>query len=733
MNTMPTIPNSIPIFSFQEWRDRFLRIVLFGGCVFGLVGLVQTYFTATNPVYILIYASAYLFLLIVTLISRLPYWLRAGTFLLLLFTIGLGRLFETGVWGDSRLFFLALIVTGGLLFSPRLATTSIIASSLSIAVIGWFTVNGYYHPTSQGVSPGTIVDWVTGATALMVLGTIVVIGLQMFLVEFNKVQEQAGQKFSNLQNQQRNLGDRVARESDELERTANLLRASAVISQKLNEIKDVPSLLNSAVNLISEYFSHYHVGIFLSDDLRQQALLQAASSSKGRDLVTRGYRVEIGDASRVGTTMASGKPNLVTTETGATSPEAGETAFPGTRAELILPLTVRDAVIGALDVHSDKPRGIAQGDMEIFESLAAQIATSIENARLLSETQALNAQLESLAAFQTRSAWQGFSKRQLQSYQVSAGGVKAVQPGSRPATEEGLETSLKLRGQEIGKITLDRADKSGDWTGAELDLVEKVATQVALALDNNRLLEETRRRAMREQTVSEIAVRFSRILDVDTLLQTATREFGNVPDISEALVLLRGSPENNNSEARVQQSQIINNKGVPGYRFENDRLEPVSEIPAEILGILDGARPGETRIETEKGSGQQIAFVPILLRGQIIGMATARFKNQRASQETAALIEQTCERLAASLENARLVEETRQRSQRDALVSEMSTKFRATLDLDTVLKTAALEFQKAFQLKEAEVLLGIPTPTDAAGMKEEESKKNGQQPGSINP
>lgn len=72
------------------------------------------------------------------------------------------------------------------------------------------------------------------------------------------------------------------------------------------------------------------------------------------------------------------------------------------------------------------------------------------------------------------------------------------------------------------------------------------------------------------------------------------------------------------------------------------------------------------------------------------------------------MIEQAADRLASALENARLVEETRQRSQRDAMVTEMTGRLRSTLDLESVLRTAAKELQQAFQLQEAEVRLGTP-------------------------
>jgi GAF domain-containing protein len=75
-----------------------------------------------------------------------------------------------------------------------------------------------------------------------------------------------------------------------------------------------------------------------------------------------------------------------------------------------------------------------------------------------------------------------------------------------------------------------------------------VAIQVALALDNSRLLEETRQHAVHEQTVNEITARFNRSLDVDTLLQTAVRELAALPEVTEASVFIKPTNEDRSED-----------------------------------------------------------------------------------------------------------------------------------------------------------------------------------------
>lgn len=73
--------------------------------------------------------------------------------------------------------------------------------------------------------------------------------------------------------------------------------------------------------------------------------------------------------------------------------------------------------------------------------------------------------------------------------------------------------------------------------------MDKLVAQIALALENARLIEETRQHAAQEQVVSEISARFSRSLDVEALLQAAVREFAALPDVAEATVVLKPTNE----------------------------------------------------------------------------------------------------------------------------------------------------------------------------------------------
>lgn len=215
--------------------------------------------------------------------------------------------------------------------------------------------------------------------------------------------------------------------------------------------------------------------------------------------------------------------------------------LPMTRSEVALPLVVRNHVLGVLDIQSDQPQAFSPEDLDILQTLADQVAVAIDNARLLGEAQAALMQLEAVSALRTREAWTSKLQEQPRVYTYTPLGLRAEIPASE-ADESQVKVPIALRGQQIGAISLAKKDASS-LTHLDEDLINEVASQVGLAVDNLRLLEDAQQRARQEQTIGELATRFSQAMDIDSLLQTAARELGQMPDVSEVSVYIGQLPE----------------------------------------------------------------------------------------------------------------------------------------------------------------------------------------------
>ncbi|MGA7192402.1 MAG: GAF domain-containing protein, partial [Anaerolineales bacterium] len=295
----------------------------------------------------------------------------------------------------------------------------------------------------------------------------------------------------------------------------------------------------------SELFDFYHVAIYLFDEERRNAFLQAASSEDGKRMMEKGFHIANNSKNVVGYVSEQNKSYIITNAED-TNPDRliSEGKLDLTQSELVIPLTVRGTITGIMDFQSKESRDFNQDEIEILQSLADQIAISMNSVQLINDTQAFVSELESLTVQQTKDVWKHYLENRGIAYQYTPSGTKLINPRqSTVKTQTGMQVPLRLRGQNIGMLTFQGKEKAR-WTERERDVAEKVAAQVALALDNSRLLEETRQRAIQQQTVNEISSRLNRSLDIDVLLQTAARELGNLPEVAEVSVILGSIDEN---------------------------------------------------------------------------------------------------------------------------------------------------------------------------------------------
>ena len=330
------------------------------------------------------------------------------------------------------------------------------------------------------------------------------------------------------------LEERVEERTSVLKKKTEQLRAASYVARQTSEIQDLTSLLNRIVNLITNQFGYYHTGIYLINETGDEAVLQAASSEGGQQMIEKGYSLLVGTKGIVGQVAAQKKPRIVL-DVGTDVVFFNNPDLPLTRSEVALPLVVRNKALGVLDIQSDKPQAFSLEDLDVLETLADQVAVAIENSRLLDESQAALMQLEAVTVLRTREAWGQKLQEKERVYTYTPLGLRA----EKPSHLDGNATvvPISLRGQKIGSISIAR---KGNTKLSKLDhnLVGEVATQVGLAVDNIRLLEEATLRARQEQTVGELASRFSQSLDIDSLLQTAARELGQLPDVSEISVFI---------------------------------------------------------------------------------------------------------------------------------------------------------------------------------------------------
>jgi GAF domain-containing protein len=336
------------------------------------------------------------------------------------------------------------------------------------------------------------------------------------------------------------------------------LQTAVRIARTAADAPDPNALEERAVTLIREGLDLHYVGLFVLDETGQWAVLRAGTGEEGRRMVAQGVRIHVGDISTVGLCTASGQVHITPDLSAASSrrPIPVSSLVPETRSEMALPLRSGDHVIGALVVHSTQHEAFSQQDTVALQTVADQLTVAIEHARDLAETRVRLAEMNARWPPREIRPWTGPRRPEAISYHertqtetaapVADGNSDEPAEALRQAIEQAMAQQavvvgtdvgdeaaqstvvapLSLRGEVIGALGLCDPEGKQHWTTDEIALVEAIADQMALALENVRLLEETQQRAERDRLIASITARIRSSMDTQTILQTAVRELG---------------------------------------------------------------------------------------------------------------------------------------------------------------------------------------------------------------
>lgn len=341
------------------------------------------------------------------------------------------------------------------------------------------------------------------------------------------------------------------------ERTRGL-RAAADISRATTTVLDPEALQRQTVDLIRERFDLYYVGLFLVDEAEAYAVLRAGTGEAGQKMLERDHRLRIGGATMIGQCVATGEGRIAL-DVGGEASRFDNPLLPETHSEMALPLQARGRVIGALSVQSKEVAAFDEADIAVMQTMADQVAVAIDNARLFTESQAALAEMEEIQRRYTEQAWGAFTrKRVIKGYEQTATGMRPLDEAAHQNEIQEVLSTLRSGGQSarlmvlgddeerssrvaskvlapilqreraIGVLGCEAQADGRPWSKDQVALVETIAEQFAIAAENLRLLDETQRRAAREQAVTEITAKIRAEVEIEAMLQEALLELGQV-------------------------------------------------------------------------------------------------------------------------------------------------------------------------------------------------------------
>ncbi|MCC6568479.1 MAG: GAF domain-containing protein [Anaerolineales bacterium] len=336
--------------------------------------------------------------------------------------------------------------------------------------------------------------------------------LGIVIIHFNRM-------VARLESLQSYLEQQVTERTKQLSATNEIGRVAA-------SSLDPAEMLASIVNLFTEKFGYYFVGVYLLDSSEKWAELKEASGEAGKLLLKSRHRTDVSGSNLVGLAIRDRAPKSYPHTTGEKY-RANLPVLPYTRSELALPLLASDRVIGALNLHSVRETDFSPDVVSTLQNMANQVAIALENARLFQDAQQ---NIRELRAIQKQYLFTGWSGITNQPEELEYGVGDESDEKSRQ-----LEIPISLRDQILGQIRLESPE---EWTAEEESLVNAVATQAAVALENARLVSESRQIALRERMLSEINSKIWASTTVEGVMQTVVKELGRRYDASRATIEL---------------------------------------------------------------------------------------------------------------------------------------------------------------------------------------------------
>ncbi|MGD8457536.1 MAG: GAF domain-containing protein [Anaerolineales bacterium] len=505
-------------------------------------------------------------------------------------------------------------------------------------------------------------------------------------------------EMSNLVN---GLESTVEERTSDLENRALQLETAALVARESAGIHDLQELLNQTVRLVSDRFGFYHTGIFLLDEPREYAVLQAANSEGGQKMLARGHKLQVGKVGVVGFTAGSGKPRIAQ-DVGADVIYYDNPDMPNTRSELALPLIVRGNVIGVLDVQSNQANAFRREDLEVLQVLADQIALAIDNTQLLQTSQRTLIELEHIYGQQISQAW----KKQLSGrdlfYRYDPVGVDFYPRESerelisKQDDENGskLSKEITFRGQVIGTIDLLKDPNEEQWSEDDHFFVEEILEQTAQALENARLLNQIRLRSDQIQLLQEITALSTSLIDEEELLNAVTQKLYEELELLECSIVLF---DEERTYARLV-TKATDSSPHPSVgsmlALEADNVSQEMREKNRTLIFYDVKNDPNSSTYTQAFSPSNTyttVLLPLTSRGEVIGMINLEIDDpdREINEEDLNLFSQIHTQFSTALDSSRMFTAEQQSRQATTALLEISQIASSSLDINFILREVA--------------------------------------------
>jgi two-component sensor histidine kinase len=266
--------------------------------------------------------------------------------------------------------------------------------------------------------------------------------------------------------------------------------------EAVNSTLDLQEVLSQVATNVASALEADACFVYLYDERADELVLRATHGSRIDDL-TRRPRMRPGEGI-TGSAAASRAPVMLESQAHLDPRFKHFPNLPEDEYESIfaVPIVTRDGTLeGALNVRTREARAFVGDEVDLLLAIAAQVAQSIEHAKLYTEAQRRVHELEALARISEAVSNSLYLEESLEAIvkttmeALKATGAALVLDDGRIAWPEGVASThairqpLRWRGRQIGELV---ADRPTPFSEADRELLASIATHAAVALEHGR-------------------------------------------------------------------------------------------------------------------------------------------------------------------------------------------------------------------------------------------------------
>ena len=262
---------------------------------------------------------------------------------------------------------------------------------------------------------------------------------------------------------------------------------------------------------------------------------------------------------------------------------------------------------------------------------------------------------------------------------------------------------LIIRDKIIGMLTIDSAEK-GYFTQESVQIAEAIASQAAIAIDNARLFDAEQARRQEAETLRKTALAVTASLNLDEAIQHILEQLSLVlPYDSAGVQLLRNG-----------YFEHLGGRGWPSpeeikvIRFPVGEDNPNSRVVHEKKVVILDDAPAQHAPFNEPPHNYILSWlgVPLIIRDKVIGMlAVDSKKKNHFTKESARIAEAFASQAAIAIENAQLFNAEQARRQEAETLRQTAHTISSSLDLKEVIEAILFSIRQSIPYHSAAIIL----------------------------